>query len=73
MEQKELLVEGQSKQIFQSGDADKIIVHYKDTATAYNEIKIANIANKGIINNQISAIIYRQGTGGHKDPFHKGA
>ena len=60
MEQKELLVEGQSKQIFQSGDADKIIVHYKDTATAYNEIKIANIANKGIINNQISAIIYRQ-------------
>lgn len=60
MEQRELLVEGQSKQIFQSGDADKIIVHYKDTATAYNEIKIANIANKGIINNQISAIIYRQ-------------
>lgn len=58
MEQKELLVEGQSKQIFQSSDADKIIVHYKDTATAYNEIKIANIANKGIINNRISAIIY---------------
>lgn len=60
MEQKELLVEGQSKQIFQSSDADKIIVHYKDTATAYNEIKIANIANKGIINNRISAIIYRK-------------
>lgn len=59
MEQKELLIEGQSKQIFQSEDADKIIVHYKDTATAYNEIKIATIANKGIINNQISAIIYR--------------
>lgn len=60
MEQKELLVEGQSKQIFQSSDAGKIIVHYKDTATAYNEIKIANIANKGIINNRISAIIYRK-------------
>lgn len=59
MEQKELLIEGQSKQIFQSEDADKIIVHYKDTATAYNEIKIATIANKGIINNQISAIIYK--------------
>ena len=60
MEMKELLVEGKSKQIFQSGEPDKIIVHYKDTATAYNEIKIANIANKGIINNQISAIIYEQ-------------
>lgn len=59
MNKGELISEGKSKQVFASDDADKVIVRYKDTASAYNNIKIAKITNKGVINNHISALIYK--------------
>ena len=56
--QGELLYTGKTKQIFGTDDPDLIVVHYKDDALAYNGIKRAQIANKGVLNNKISAIIY---------------
>lgn len=60
MEQQRLISEGKSKQILESGEPGQVIVRYKDTATAYNNIKIATIPNKGILNNKISSLIYEE-------------
>ncbi len=60
MKQLELLYEGKTKQVFLTDDPDKIILHYKDTATAFNNIKKATIENKGLLNNAISAIAFEK-------------
>lgn len=60
MEQREMLYEGKAKQVFLTDDPAKIILHYKDTATAFNNIKKARIENKGVLNNAISSIIFRE-------------
>lgn len=59
MPMSELLYNGKSKQVFATDDPDIIVIHYKDDASAYNGIKRAQITNKGVWNNKISAIIYR--------------
>lgn len=53
-----MLYEGKAKQIFMTGDPSRVVVHYKDDASAYNGIKRAQITNKGILNNKISSIVY---------------
>ncbi len=60
MKQLEMLYEGKAKQVFLTDDADKIIIHYKDAATAFNNIKKATIENKGVLNNAISTLIFQQ-------------
>ena len=54
MEKREFLYEGKAKQIYATDDPDKIIIYYKDDATAFNGEKKAQIDNKGYLNNQIS-------------------
>ncbi len=56
----ELLYEGKAKQVYATEDPTIIRMHYKDDATAYNGIKKAQIANKGVLNNKISTIIYQK-------------
>jgi phosphoribosylaminoimidazole-succinocarboxamide synthase len=58
--QGELLYTGKTKQIFTTDNPDYVIIHYKDDAFAYNGIKRAQIANKGVINNKISAVLYEK-------------
>ncbi|MEG1622421.1 MAG: phosphoribosylaminoimidazolesuccinocarboxamide synthase [Alistipes sp.] len=58
MKQLEMLYEGKAKQVFLTDDPTKIIMHYKDAATAFNNIKKATIDNKGVLNNEISTIIF---------------
>lgn len=60
MKQLELLYEGNGKELFRTDDPERIIVRYKDTATAFNNIKKATIENKGILNNAISTILFRE-------------
>ena len=60
MEKRELLYEGKSKQVYKTDDPNKIIIHYKDDTTAFNGIKKAIIANKGVLNNAISSLIYER-------------
>ena len=47
MQQGEMLYEGKAKQVFLTDDPDMILIHYKDAATAFNNIKKATIENKG--------------------------
>lgn len=58
MKQLEMLYEGKAKQVFATDDPEKIIIHYTDAATAFNNIKKATIENKGVLNNAISTIIF---------------
>jgi len=58
MEKLEMLYEGKAKQIFKTENPDQIIIRYKDDATAYNNVKKASIDNKGLLNNEISAVIF---------------
>ena len=60
MKQLEMLYEGKAKQVFLTDDPDKIIIHYKDAATAFNNIKKATIENKGVLNNAISTLIFHE-------------
>ncbi|MDR0830994.1 MAG: phosphoribosylaminoimidazolesuccinocarboxamide synthase [Prevotellaceae bacterium] len=56
--QGELLYTGKTKQVFATENPEQVVIYYKDDALAYNGIKRAQITNKGVINNKISANIY---------------
>ena len=60
MKQKEMLYEGKAKQVFATDDANLIVMHFKDDATAFNGIKKAQIKDKGILNNEITTIIFNE-------------
>lgn len=55
-----MLYEGKAKQVYATDQEDKVIIHYKDAATAFNNIKKATIENKGVLNNKISTIVFHQ-------------
>lgn len=57
MEKKELLYEGKAKRVYCTDDSEKLIVSYKDDATAFNGLKKGSIAGKGIINNRMSNLL----------------
>ena len=58
MERREFLYEGKAKQLYATEDKDLVIVHYKDDATAGNGAKKGSIHNKGIMNNEITTLIF---------------
>jgi phosphoribosylaminoimidazole-succinocarboxamide synthase len=51
--------EGKAKKIFETGDPDLVIQHFKDDATAFNAQKKGTIVEKGIINNKVSERLFR--------------
>lgn len=55
-----LIHDGKAKEVYSANEPGYAIIHYKDDASAYNGIKRAQIANKGILNNKISSIIYER-------------
>ncbi len=58
MEKREFIYEGKAKQLYKTDDENLVIVHYKDDATAGNGAKKGTIKNKGILNNDITTIIF---------------
>ena len=57
MEKLEMLYEGKAKQVYKTEDPTKIIIHYKDDATAFNGLKKGTISGKGVINNKMSNLL----------------
>lgn len=53
-----LLYEGKAKIVYQV-EEDKCLVYFKDTATAFDATKRANIEGKGILNNAISSLLFQ--------------
>ena len=54
----ELLYEGKAKRVFASADPDRVLVEFKNDATAFNAQKKAQLENKGRLNCQISARLF---------------
>ena len=48
------LYEGKAKILYETKDKDLIIQHFKDDATAYNNLKKSSVEGKGVLNNRIS-------------------
>ncbi|SHK03471.1 phosphoribosylaminoimidazole-succinocarboxamide synthase [Hathewaya proteolytica DSM 3090] len=58
MEKLQQLYEGKAKKIYATDKADQVIIYYKDDATAFNGEKKATINQKGILNNEITTILF---------------
>ena len=54
----ELIYEGKAKKVFSHDDEDKVIIEFKDDATAFNALKKATFEGKGKLNCLISARIF---------------
>ncbi|MFZ8860446.1 MAG: phosphoribosylaminoimidazolesuccinocarboxamide synthase [Thermocrinis sp.] len=54
----EKLYEGKAKIIYKTEEEDKVIVFFKDSATAFDATKKAEIEGKGVINNTISSLLF---------------
>lgn len=55
---KEIIYDGGEYRIFATDDPDKVIIHFKDIATAYGGIKRATVKDKGKYCNKITAVLY---------------
>jgi phosphoribosylaminoimidazole-succinocarboxamide synthase len=53
-----LLYEGKAKKIYETNDENIVWVEYKDSATAFNGEKKANISGKGRLNNEITSLLF---------------
>ena len=52
------LYEGNAKKVFATDNAEFVIIHYKDDATAFNGEKKGQIEDKGLMNNQIASRLF---------------
>jgi phosphoribosylaminoimidazole-succinocarboxamide synthase len=55
---REMIYEGKAKKVYRTNNPDYAIIHYKDDATAFNGLKKSTIHDKGIVNNEITYIIF---------------
>jgi len=54
----ELIYEGKAKKVFSHDDPDKVMIEFKDDATAFNALKKDKFEGKGKLNCLISARIF---------------
>lgn len=59
MNKTKVLYEGKAKVVYETDEADKLIVYFKDDATAGNGEKKGTIKDKGIINNKMSEFFFK--------------
>ncbi len=60
MERREKLYEGKAKQIWSTDDPKLVIQYFKDDATAFNAQKRGTIVEKGMVNNAVSEVLFRE-------------
>ncbi len=61
MEKAKLLYEGKAKKLYEVvGEPDKLIAEFKDDLTAFNAQKKSQEEGKGILNNEISTILFQE-------------
>ncbi len=59
MEKMDMLYEGKAKKVYRTQDPSLYIIEYKDDATAFNALKKGTIAGKGVVNNNMTCIIFK--------------
>lgn len=55
-----LLYSGKAKSLFQSNDPNYLIMEFRDDTTAFDGLKKAQLARKGVVNNQFNAFIMQK-------------
>lgn len=60
MEKLELRYEGKAKRVYDTDQKEYFWVAYKDDATAFNGEKKGQILDKGLVNNQLSALFFEE-------------
>ncbi|MEZ0324077.1 MAG: phosphoribosylaminoimidazolesuccinocarboxamide synthase [Hydrogenothermaceae bacterium] len=55
----EKLYEGKAKIVYKTDEPDKVIIYFKDEATAFNAQKRDVIEGKGVLNNKISSLFFK--------------
>ena len=60
MEKREQLYEGKAKKVYLTDDPERLIVSYKDDATAFNGLKKGTIVGKGVINTRMSNMLMKK-------------
>lgn len=53
------IYEGKAKIAYKTENENEVIFYFKDDATAFNNLKKGQIDQKGILNNEITTIIYK--------------
>ena len=56
---KKKIYEGKAKILHETANADQLVQEFKDDATAFNGAKKGKIKNKGVVNNKITAQLFR--------------
>jgi len=59
MSEFKMLYEGKAKRVFETESPDLFRIQYKDDATAFNGEKKGTIVGKGVVNNKMTAIIFK--------------
>ncbi len=54
-----IIHEGKAKIVYAAEDQDKYIIYFKDTATAFDATKKAEVEGKGVLNNTISSLLFK--------------
>lgn len=57
---KEFIYEGKAKQVYSTENPDEVIISYKDDATAFNAQKRGTIQDKGVVNNEVTSILFQK-------------
>ena len=52
------LYEGKAKILYEAKEKGLVIQHFKDDATAFNNLKKSSVEGKGVLNNRISEYIF---------------
>ncbi len=58
LERSELIYEGKAKKVFRTDSPDKVLIEFKNDATAFNALKHSEFEGKGGLNCQISARLF---------------
>lgn len=59
MEKRKLIYEGKAKKVYETDDPDLFLQEFKDDATAFDATKRGTIIGKGVVNNRISATLFK--------------
>jgi phosphoribosylaminoimidazole-succinocarboxamide synthase len=60
MERGALLYDGKAKRVFATADPSRVLMHFKDDATAFNGVKHAQIAGKGELNCAFTVALFNE-------------
>lgn len=58
IEKREMMYEGKAKKVYSTDDDNLIVIYYKDDATAFNGEKKGTIKDKGVMNNEITSMLF---------------